>query len=181
MQSWLKRRQFEQRPSSVASKPEQRICAGEQGERDKTKAAAEARARAYLATTAVAASNGSALARGGRLVLLDVLRRGRGLVVLAVGIVGVVWVGRGRAGPLVGAGQAVGLLVLWVLSVLGVLWVLSMLRVWQRVLVGGHVWTGLLGRQRQGLAHLGEVRDVRRGWGREGRAGEERTWPGGGG
>jgi hypothetical protein len=93
-------------------------------------------------------------------VLLDVLRGGGGLVMLAVGIVGVVWVGRRGARPLGGAWQTVGLLVLRVLRVLGVLRVLrvlrmlGMLRVWQRVLVGSHVWARLLGRQRQCLAHL---------------------------
>jgi hypothetical protein len=99
-------------------------------------------------------------------VLLDVLRRGRGLVMRAVGIVGVVWVGRGGARPLGGAWQTVGLLVRRVLRVLGVLRVLrvlrmlGMLRVWQRVLVGSHVWARLLGRQRQCLAHVGGRRRI---------------------
>jgi hypothetical protein len=94
----------------------------------------------YLAATAVAAGNGSALARGGRLVvlLLDILWR-RALLA--------VWVVRRRgARPLVGAWQAVLLLVL-------------------RVLVGGHVRARLLGgRRREGRVHL--ARAVSAGGGR---------------
>lgn len=120
MQSWLKRRQLEQRPSSVASKPEQRIWQ----EVSKTQ-----RARvgwsSYLAASAVATGNGSALAGRGRLVvLLDVLGRGR-RALLAVRVLR-----RRGARPLVGAGQTVLLLVL-------------------RVLVGGHVRARLLRRRRR--------------------------------
>jgi hypothetical protein len=84
----------------------------------------------YLAATAVAAGNGGALARSGRLVvlLLDVLWR-RALLAVRV-------VRRRGACPLVGAWQAVLLLVL-------------------RVLVGGHVRARLLGRgRREGRVHL---------------------------
>lgn len=79
----------------------------------------------YLASPAVAAGNGSALARSWRLVvLLRVLWRGRRLAT-----VWVLW--RRAARPLIGAWQAVWLLVLGVLML--------------RVLVG-HVWSRLLGR-----------------------------------
>ena len=83
----------------------------------------------YLAASAVAAGNGSALAGRGRLVvLLDILRRW-GL--LAVGVLR-----RRGARPLVGARKTVLLLILW-------------------VLVGGHVRARLLGRRREGRVHLG--------------------------
>ena len=84
----------------------------------------------YLAASAVATGNGSALAGSwGLVMLLDVLRRWRRLLA--------VWIWRRRsAGPLIGAWQAVGLLVL----------VLRML---------GHVGPGLLGRWRwERGAHL---------------------------
>lgn len=91
----------------------------------------------YLATSAVATGDCSALAGSWRLVvLLDVLRRWRrALVLLAV------WIGgRRSARPLIGAWQAVGLLVL----------VLRML---------SHVGTGLLGRRRRERgAHLVDVK-----------------------
>lgn len=78
----------------------------------------------YLATSAVPAGNGSALSGSWRLVvLLDILRRRRWLLAVRV------WRRRG-ARPLIGAWQAVGLLVL----------VLRML---------GHVGSGLLGRRRR--------------------------------
>ena len=96
----------------------------------------------YLAATAVATGNGSALARGGRLVvlLLDILWR-RALLAVRV-------VRRRGARPLVGAWQAVLLLVLRVL-----------------VLVGGHVRARLLGgRRREGRVHL--ARAVSAGGGR---------------
>jgi hypothetical protein len=86
----------------------------------------------YLATSAVAAGNGGALARGWGLVvlLLDVLGR-RGRALLAIWILG-----RRGARPLVGPWQAILLLVLW-------------------VLVGGHVRARLLGRRgRERGVHL---------------------------
>lgn len=84
----------------------------------------------YLAAAAVAAGNGSALARGRRLVvLLDVLWR-RGLLAVRI-------LRRRGARPLVGAWQTVLLLVLRVLG------------------VGGHVGARLLGRRRrEGRVHL---------------------------
>ena len=122
MQSWLNLRQLEQRPSSVASKPEQRIW-------DRSASHIYAMGASYLATAAVTASNGSALARSGRLVvLLDILWR-RGL--LAVGVLR-----RRGTRPLVRAWQTILLLVL-------------------RVLVGGHVRARLLWwRRREGRVHL---------------------------
>lgn len=138
MQSWLKRRQLEQRPSSVASKPEQRIWRRRSAHRTgQWRGARRGGHWLYLAAAAVAAGNGSALAGRGRLVvLLDVLRR-RGLLA--------VWIlRRRRACPLVGAWQAVLLLLLLLRVVLG-------------VLVGGHVGARLLrrGRGREGGVDLG--------------------------
>ena len=127
MQSWLNLMQLEQRPSSVASKPEHRIYNSKQLPR------AIARAITYLATSAVAARNGSALAGSGRLVvlLLDILRRRRWLLAIWVW-----W--RRSARPLIGARQAIRLRLLLVVRMLG------------------HVRSGLLGRRRgQRGVHLG--------------------------
>jgi hypothetical protein len=90
----------------------------------------------YLATSAVATGNGSALARGWRLVvLLDVLRRRWWLLAIWIW-----W--RRSASPLIGTWQAVWLLVLVRVLVL----VLGML---------SHVGTGLLGgRRRERGVHL---------------------------
>jgi hypothetical protein len=134
MQSWLNLMQLEQRPSSVASKPEHRIWLG------KREVSSIASHWKYLAASAVAAGNGSALARSWRLVVrLDILRWRRALLLI--------WMlGRRPALPLVGAGQAVGLLVLRML----------------RMLVGSHVGSRLVGRRWERRAHLVDVRCQRR-------------------
>lgn len=106
--------------------------AADLGQVSKSRSRTGATGASYLAAAAVAAGNGSALARGGRLVvlLLDILWR-RALLAVRV-------VRRRGARPLVGAWQAVLLLVLRVL-----------------VLVGGHVRARLLGRRRrEGRVHL---------------------------
>jgi hypothetical protein len=92
----------------------------------------------YLATAAVPAGNCSALTRGGRLVvLLHVLRWRR---------LSTVRILRGRAAvPLVGAWEAVGLLLL--LRVLG-------------VLLGSHVGSRLLRGRRVRAAHLEDGRSA---------------------
>jgi hypothetical protein len=93
----------------------------------------------YLATAAVPAGNCSALTRGGRLVvLLHVLRWRR---------LSTVRILRGRATvPLVGAWEAVGLLLL-LLRVLG-------------VLLGSHVGSRLLRGRRVRAAHLEDGRSA---------------------
>lgn len=94
----------------------------------------------YLAASAVAAGNGSALTRRWRLVvLLDVLGWRRGLLSI--------WVWRRRsAGPLVGAGQTVGLGMRVRVRVRVRVLVLGML---------GHVGSRLLGgRRRERGVHL---------------------------
>lgn len=83
----------------------------------------------YLAASAVAAGNGSTLARSWRLVVLLGILRWRRLLA--------VWIlGRRPTIPFIGAREAVGLLVL-------------------RMLVGSHVGSRLLERRREGRAHLG--------------------------
>jgi hypothetical protein len=122
MQSWLNLMQLEQRPSSVASKPEHRIY----GESKLYYVSMHCLAVKYLAASAVPAGNGSALAGSWRLVvLLDILRWWRRLLSI--------WVWRRRSTrPFIGAWQTVRLRVLVL--------VLRML---------GHVGSRLLGRRRR--------------------------------
>lgn len=97
MHSCEKRTQLVQRPSSEASKPEQRICAAA----GSAAVGTSGRGRVYLAPSAVAAGDGGALARGGLVLLVHVRRW------LSVGV------RRRRAGiHLVRRRQAVGLLLL---------------------------------------------------------------------
>ena len=70
--SWLKRMQFEQRPSGEVSKPEQRICWGRASatEEGKEKQKNAWRLGSYLSPTAITTCNGRALTGRGLLVVM---------------------------------------------------------------------------------------------------------------
>ena len=107
MQSWLNLMQFEQRPSSVCSKPEQRIWAICEHQNLHIYTSVTT----YLAPPAIAAGNGSSLAWSWGLVLSRM-----GHVVWRLGLA-MIWVwGRGRpSGPFVRAWQAILRLLLLVM------------------------------------------------------------------